>query len=124
MMSVREKKRHQQGCGPFACDRRPIGSPMRQRTRRLKEQHLTVDPLSSLGRLIYAMPSVSLVGAGLRSAIEGSGVVIRNEEMYFVSAISSCSRIMSRSSMSRASRRVSLGQPLVNRQNDQKRKPS
>jgi hypothetical protein len=69
------------------------------------------DPPSILGRLMYAIPSVSPAGTGLRSAIEGSGVVIRNEEIYFVSAISSCSKIMSRSSMSRARRRVSLGQP-------------
>jgi hypothetical protein len=112
MMLAREKKRHQQGYGPFACDRLSKGRSMKKRGDQTRRR-LTVDPLSSLGRLMYAMPSVSLMGAGLKSAIEGSGVVMRKEEMYFVSAISSCSRIMSRSSMSRARRRVSLGQPLV-----------
>ena len=32
-----------------------------------------------------AIPSVPLTGAGLKSAIEGWGVVTGNEEMYFVS---------------------------------------
>jgi len=44
----------------------------------------------------------------VKSSTEGSGVVMRNELMYLVSAISRFSRISSRSSMSNATRCVSL----------------
>ena len=110
MMLAREKKRHRQGCGPFAYDHLPAGS-LNEKDSKSIEKHwgLTLDPASTLGRLIYVMPSESRMGA-LRSAIEGSGVVIRKEEIYFVSAISKCSKIRSRSSTSKARRRVSLFQ--------------
>lgn len=111
MMLVREKKRHRQGYGLFAYDGLPVGGLDEKDSKRIeKHWRLTVDPASTLGRLIYVIPSESRMGARLRSAIEGSGVVIRKEEMYFVSAISRCSKIRSRSSTSKARRRVSLGQ--------------
>lgn len=47
-------------------------------------------------------------GVGTKSRTEGSGVVTRNELMYFVSAISKFSNISSLSSMSNASSCVSL----------------
>lgn len=47
-------------------------------------------------------------GGGSKSAIDGSGVVIRNELIYLASAISRFSSISSRSSMSRARLWVSL----------------
>jgi hypothetical protein len=111
MMLVQEKKRHRQGCGPFAYDQLPARSLDEKESKRIEEHgRLTEDPASTLVRLIYVIPSESRMGARLRSAIEGSGVVIRKEEMYFVSAISRCSKIRSRSSTSKARRRVSLGQ--------------
>lgn len=118
MTLVREKKRRQQGCGPFAYDQLPAESLNKKDGKKIEEDwRLTADPASTLGRLMYVIPSASLTGgAGLRSAIEGSGVVIRKEEMYFVSAISRCSKIRSRSSTSKARRRVSLRQPLINHQ--------
>ena len=115
-MLVQEKRRHQQGCDPFAYGDLPMGSFDENISKIEEHWRLTVVPAAStLGRLMYVMPSASPACAGLRSAIEGSGVVIRKEEMYFVSAISSCSKIRSRSSTSSARRWVSLGQPLISR---------
>lgn len=113
MTLAREKRTHQRGYALFASDYLSAEVAV-SRIKDTKEQRcLTEEVPSSLGRLMYAIPSASGAGAGLRSAIEGSGVVIRNDEMYFVSAISSCSKIKSRSSMSKARRRVSLTQPIV-----------
>jgi hypothetical protein len=83
MMLAREKKRHQQGCGPFVYDQLPAESLGEKDGKKIeKDWRLTVDPASTLGRLMYVIPSASLMGGGgLRSAIEGSGVVIRKEEM-------------------------------------------
>jgi hypothetical protein len=52
-------------------------------------------------------PSLGGSGGG-KSTSDGSGVVIRNELIYLVSATSRFSSISSRSSMSRASAWVSL----------------
>ena len=116
-MLVQEKKRHRQGCGPYAYGDLAAGSLGEKDGKKIKNNWgLTVLPeASTLGRLMYVIPSASLTGTGLRSAREGSGVVIRKEEMYLVSAISSCSKIRSRSSTSRARRWVSLGQSLISR---------
>ena len=71
---------------------------IRRDSKETDEQwRLTADPASTLGGLMNAIPSVSLTDAGLKSAIEGSGVVTRNEEMY-----SSPQSLLSRSSMSKA----------------------
>jgi|SRR5712675_2075828 len=116
MKLARGKKRHQRGCGPFVYDHHLPAGTVKNGNGGIEYWCLTEDPVSTLGRLMYAIPSASRAGAGLRSAIEGSGVVIRNEEMYLVSAISSCSKITSRSSISRARRRVSLNRPQISDQ--------
>ena len=59
---------------------------IRKDSKETDEQwRLTADPASTLWQLMNAIPSVSLTGAGFKSAIEGWGVVTGNEEMYFVS---------------------------------------
>lgn len=61
------------------------------------------------GRLMYGrLGSLGGGRGGSKSAMDGSGVVMRNELIYLASAISRFSSISSRSSMSRASACVSL----------------
>lgn len=59
MKLAQEKKRHRRGCGPFAYGHLPAAGTVKNGNGRIEYWRLTEDPVSTLGRLMYAIPSAS-----------------------------------------------------------------